>query len=103
MNAVSRLTFRFKLYRSVFRLAFSLFGAWLLKAQRWQETRTDLKRLLVLENLNHGKRRIWFHAASVGELESLWPLVQKATQDEKLDLILTVFSSSAWGHVHRLA
>lgn len=38
--------------------------------------------------------RMWFHAASVGELESLWPLIQIAAR-QKVELILTVLSESA--------
>lgn len=42
-----------------------------------------------------GRRPIWFHAASVGELESLWPLILVAAQ-EGYPLILTILSSSAF-------
>lgn len=44
-------------------------------------------------------RRIWFHAASVGELESLWSLVERFTDDPDYEVILTVFSQSAYEHV----
>lgn len=46
--------------------------------------------------------RVWFHAASVGELESLWPLIELATQDEDDLVILTVFSSSAFQHAKKM-
>lgn len=46
--------------------------------------------------------RIWFHAASVGELESLWPVVEQWL-DRGLHAIVTVFSESAINHVKRLA
>lgn len=47
-----------------------------------------------------GKPRIWFHAASVGELESLWPVVLEAAREiSGLELILTVFSRSARGRL----
>lgn len=49
-----------------------------------------------------GGTRIWFHAASVGELESLWPLIELAAQDRELRVILTVFSSSAHAHALRV-
>ncbi len=45
----------------------------------------------------------WFHAASVGELESLWPLVERAAKSPQTRLVLTVFSSSAFDHLHRSA
>jgi len=37
---------------------------------------------------------LWFHAASVGELESLWPLIQTAAGNGNA-LILTILSESA--------
>jgi len=48
-----------------------------------------------------GVLRVWFHAASVGELESLWPVVI-ATAEKDAEIILTVFSESAWSSVERL-
>jgi len=48
------------------------------------------------------KNRVWFHAASVGELESLWPLIELATQEEDDAVILTVFSSSAFQHAKKM-
>lgn len=47
--------------------------------------------------------RVWFHAASVGELESLWPVALKAAHEiSGLELILTVFSESARARLERL-
>src|SRR4051812_48728869 len=40
------------------------------------------------------KKKIWFHAASVGELESLWPIILMAAED-RLGLIVTILSPSA--------
>jgi len=45
--------------------------------------------------------RVWFHAASVGELESLWPLIEMAALEGDTSVVLTVFSSSAYEHVLR--
>ncbi len=42
--------------------------------------------------------RVWFHGASVGELESLWALVERFTEDPHFEVILTVFSESAYEH-----
>lgn len=48
-------------------------------------------------------RRIWFHAASVGELESLWPVVlESAREMPDLEVVLTVFSRSARGRLDQL-
>ena len=48
------------------------------------------------------KRRLWFHAASVGELESLWSVISEFAESES-EIILSVFSESANVHVQRLA
>lgn len=48
-----------------------------------------------------GSHRIWFHAASVGELESLWPLVGLAGNNGS-EIILSIFSESAWGSLNQL-
>lgn len=45
--------------------------------------------------------RIWFHGASVGELESLWALVERFAENENIEVILTVFSESAFDHVQK--
>lgn len=45
------------------------------------------------------KKRIWFHAASVGELESLLPLMDYCFKSDHFQIVLSVFSSSA---IHRL-
>ena len=42
--------------------------------------------------------RVWFHGASVGELESLWALVERFAEDAHYEVILTVFSQSAYEH-----
>lgn len=103
----SRQSFGMRLYRFVFLVFFRLFGRWALGRDRWNETVSDLRRLEAMPPVGFhqgkAKKRIWFHAASVGELESLWPLVQLAQANPRIEIILTVFSSSAWAHVHRLA
>jgi 3-deoxy-D-manno-octulosonic-acid transferase len=45
--------------------------------------------------------RIWFHASSVGELESLWPIIQLFSE-KKWELIVTIFSESARGSLEKL-
>lgn len=50
-----------------------------------------------------GETRFWFHAASVGELESLWPLILEAAQGpQPSSLILTIFSRSAESALEKL-
>src|SRR5687768_12114820 len=48
------------------------------------------------------RKRYWFHAASVGELECLWPLVTLAAENQH-ELILTILSESAWATLGRLS
>ncbi len=46
------------------------------------------------------KKIYWFHAASAGELESLWPVI--LNEAKSADLILTVFSRSGLKPLERL-
>ncbi|MEO5970523.1 MAG: glycosyltransferase N-terminal domain-containing protein [Bdellovibrionia bacterium] len=50
--------------------------------------------------------RIWFHAASAGELESLWPLIVLAgspgASSPSNEIIVTLLSESGWGALERL-
>lgn len=48
-----------------------------------------------------GSLRAWFHAASVGELESLIPLIE-AWLDRGQDALVTIFSESAKSSLDRL-
>lgn len=48
------------------------------------------------------RRRIWFHAASVGELETLIPLIKKWVERD-FDLVLTTFSKSALKNIKDLS
>lgn len=47
-------------------------------------------------------RRVWFHAASAGELESLWPVVLEWVRSPGGQVILSVFSSSGESGIARL-
>ncbi len=47
------------------------------------------------------RKRVWFHAASAGELESLWTVITSCA-DLSFDLILTAFSPSAAKPMKRL-
>jgi 3-deoxy-D-manno-octulosonic-acid transferase len=90
-----------RFYRGFFRAFFQAFGKWVLGAERWAETVKGLRRVSELSGTRARGSRIWFHAASVGELESLWPLVERASAEPKNELVITVFSGSVWNHVHR--
>jgi 3-deoxy-D-manno-octulosonic-acid transferase len=48
-----------------------------------------------------GRRRFWFHGASVGELESLWGVAQASARSGD-EVIVTVLSESARSAVQRL-
>jgi len=48
------------------------------------------------------KECIWFHAASTGELESLWPVIIEASIKKYKPLVLTVFSESARNTLRKL-
>jgi 3-deoxy-D-manno-octulosonic-acid transferase len=91
------------LYRGFFRAFFALFGRFVVGPERWADTRKLPGLFARLPPASGGEKRIWFHAASMGELESLWPLVELAAKGGTNRLVLTVFSTSAWAHLHRMA
>lgn len=67
--------------------------------QRWKRplrvsTRSDL-------GSKQPARKAWFHAASVGELESLWPVILEWDQAGG-ESVITVFSESAIGRLQKL-
>ncbi|MFZ9596532.1 MAG: glycosyltransferase N-terminal domain-containing protein [Bdellovibrionia bacterium] len=47
------------------------------------------------------KKRIWFHAASAGELECLWPLILQLAKSQ-VALGVSIFSESAWPSLPKL-
>ena len=55
------------------------------------------------ENLPYplGPKRIWFHASSAGELESLWSLIQEALKSS-VSVLVTVWSESALSSLEKL-
>jgi 3-deoxy-D-manno-octulosonic-acid transferase len=90
-------------YRVFFRTVFSLFGRFIFGANRWEETCKLPQIFAQMPDKRTEERRVWFHAASVGELESLWPLVERASREKEIRLLITVFSESAWNHLHKMA
>lgn len=86
------------------------FQSWIVEPwflPRWMsptriaEERTEGLKQAVLPARTAGRARAWFHAASVGELESLTPVVETWVQ-EGSEAIVTVFSESARGSVNKL-
>ncbi len=96
-------SFGMRFYRGFFRLVFRYFARALVGQERWQETLRIPKIFREMPERVSGGHRTWFHAASMGELESLWPLIERASDEPGSSLILTVFSTSAWAHVHRMS
>lgn len=54
-----------------------------------------------VDHSKDGRNCFWFHAASVGELESLWPLIQELSKDS-VRLVITILSDSARGTLKKL-
>jgi len=79
----------------------------LLKNKLHASKRTDFKKFKFCSNLqiNEKAKKVWFHASSVGELEILWSVILKwAKQDQSYkEVAVTVFSSSAFGSIKKLA
>ncbi|MCM2321785.1 MAG: hypothetical protein NDJ90_00820 [Oligoflexia bacterium] len=92
---------RLRLYRLVagtlgllaLRLAFS--------ERRWREGRADRLRLREFVSKPALHKRGWFHAASAGELESLWPVIIGWARDGR-ETLVTIFSDSAQGPLEKL-
>lgn len=68
----------------------------------FQGKRDSIKSFAIEKNHIQFKKIIWFHAASVGELEILWTCIERCAQ-EGCGLVLTVFSGSARRQVEKLA
>ncbi|MDP4209484.1 MAG: glycosyltransferase N-terminal domain-containing protein [Bacteroidota bacterium] len=82
-----------RLYNIAIRVA-ALTGN--IKARQWVDGRKDIFRNL--ENkLQSGERRIWVHAASLGEFEQGRPLIEKIKeQHPEYKIFLTFFSPSGY-------
>lgn len=84
---------RFKIYRFLVRTIF----APLIELARGGSS----KAVPHLDPPEEGFRRLWFHASSVGELESGIPVLEEAIR-RKFTLVVTVFSRSAEENLNRL-
>lgn len=70
----------------------SLFNS---KASEWIKGRKNWRDKFVNQLLTNSKKRIWFHAASLGEYEMIVPLLEKIDRS-KFEIILTFFSPSGY-------
>jgi 3-deoxy-D-manno-octulosonic-acid transferase len=49
-----------------------------------------------------GRRRLWVHGVSLGEVQSLWPLMEKLLGDGRYDIVCTATSSSGLSAARKL-
>ena len=67
------------------------------KAQLWINGRKNWEEKIKHSIVNTGKRRVWFHCASLGEFEQGRPLIEKLkSNDPSLVIILSFFSPSGY-------
>lgn len=92
-----------KFYRALCTSILRLLGPILVGRVRMEQTEHSMKSFAQIPDGAATGTTYWFHAASVGELESLWPLVERAAKNSQSRMILTVFSTSAYAHLHRSA
>jgi len=53
------------------------------------------------KKLTHTRFTVWFHAASAGEFEVLWPIVVKLNELNEFNFVLTTFSQSGLNSVKK--
>lgn len=67
------------------------------KAQLWIQGRKNWEEKIKNSLVRAGKRRIWFHCASLGEFEQGRPLIEKLkSNDPSLFIVLSFFSPSGY-------
>lgn len=49
-----------------------------------------------LEKLGQGKKRIWLHAVSVGELKALQPLIERLIETNQVEIVLSTTTSTGY-------
>lgn len=91
------------LLTQVYSIAGAVLGAGLSIAARWNDKARQIVegRKLTIERLQQslspGKRRVWFHVASLGEFEQARPLIEGLRQrHQELEIILSFFSPSGY-------
>lgn len=97
------MNYRFRIYRTfqsilTGRLVVSRFFS---EARKLEEANHNISRQCFSDKTKD-RKRFWFHAASVGELEAMWTVIASLAEQD-LDLVLTVFSESARGQLEKLA
>jgi len=94
------------LYRSLQRLVVEpLILPFVFSSQRKMAGRQDCRAVFSLErkSIDVGSLdRVWFHAASVGELESLTPVIESFSRRDNAEVIVTILSESARGALDKL-
>jgi 3-deoxy-D-manno-octulosonic-acid transferase len=96
---------RTEIYRWLGKVAFSIPGVdpWLDKRDQpisgfptvfWRGASFSSQSIVLGKPALAGKFA-WFHAASAGELEALWPIIQQWTSDRARSAVVTIFSGSA--------
>lgn len=102
----TKSTLRASFYRSFFRVLVRVIKVFVVSKDRRINgeliySSAKLRKMVSIEQKDVLK--FWFHAASVGELESLWPLIELSVKDEKnVQVVVTVFSESADRHLKRM-
>lgn len=75
---------------------FALFAKPFLHKFKEREQNVSLT-LNFIENLNHNNKKIWFHAASVGEFEQAKPIIEKIKEKyPNVQILCSFFSPSAY-------
>ncbi len=92
------MSLRISAYRSFHR---NVVERWVLPRVFSAERIRQAVKPVSVSEVSSSSARIWFHAASVGELESLWPVIMRWAEDGG-ELIVTVFSESARAAIERL-
>lgn len=99
-----RAPIRLKVYRWIVTAVSSLVLPRFFSRARIRDGKASRGRLRLLSDGQSSEISplVWFHAASVGEMESLWPVLMKALGTGR-NIAVTVFSESAQSQLRRLA
>ena len=49
-----------------------------------------------LNNFDDRKKLIWFHAASIGEVQSIIPIINQLVKKDKFNFLITTITLSYW-------
>jgi 3-deoxy-D-manno-octulosonic-acid transferase len=85
----------------IYQLLLKLVALWHPKAKAMVLGRKATWRILQ-ELPNSGKKRYWFHCASLGEYDMALPLIQECLRAEpELEIVLSFYSPSGMQHYHK--